>query len=265
MNKSSAGCTYSADVNDWIRWGGDPTMWCLVLHELSIDGHIWRCPHASVAEDTEGNAKCVFHLAPENIPEGENVTLALSNVLTASDNASDAWSRRLKQFIGATFDGLMLDDTVLAGEDDQPLYLIGATVTDGLTVSGPIRQQIIAALATFQGQTDCRDAMFEQETDFRKATFKHKVDFREATFKHEANFREATFADVVDFARTTFEHRVNFRKSTFQDRVNFDNATFDRRVVFSDATFKHSPDFQQTKFQERCQCCTKDPTSVVRH
>lgn len=228
-------------------------MWCIVLQELSIDGHIWRCPHAAVAKDTEENAKCVFHLAPENIPDGENLTLALSDVLTASDNASNAWSRRLKQFIGATFDGLTLDDTLLAAGDDQPLYLIGATVTDELTVSGPIRQHIIAALATFKGQTDFRDATFEQEADFRKATFENEVDFRDATFKHEAVFREATFADVVNFARSTFEHRVNFRMSTFQDKVDFDNATFDRKVVFSDATFKHRPDFQHTTFQERCQ------------
>lgn len=263
MNQSNVRCEYSADVNDWISWGGDPTMWCILLRELGIDGNIWRCPHAAVAEDGEGKTKCVFHLAPEYVPEDEDTSLALHDVLAACDCASAAWSTRLKQFIGGTFSGLSIDGTLLEAEENSPLYLIGSTFIDGLTISGEVQNQFCANLATFKGQTDFSEATFQQEAGFQKAMFEGDANFQGATFKQEVNFREATFAHKVDFTGATFKHRVTFRESIFQERVNFDKAEFDRRVVFSDANFTNIPDFKQTKFQDGCQCCSKDPTSIV--
>lgn len=241
-------------MNTWIAWGGDPTLWGIVLQELGVDGGDWNCPHAAIAEDAAGTAKCVFHLSPEEVPEGENASQALQDVLVASEGASNAWAKRLKQFIGAKFGALKLDNTQLTAANDQPLYLIGTTVTSDLTISGPHRHRIVATLATFEGRADFSNATFNKEADFQKTTFKREADFSEATFKREADFREATFVDVSSFTDVTFERRVNFRMATFMNEVNFENTTFARRLIFDDALFNREPNFDHTSFQDGCEC-----------
>lgn len=254
LTKDIGGCTYFADVTDWVSWGGDPTMWGIILRELGVDGTVWRCPHAAIAEDEAGHSRCIFHLTPEEVPNAEDKARELRDVLMASTSASEAWARRLNQFIGATFRTLMLHCPLSETTGDQPLYLIGASVAENLTISGPIRQRFVGTLAKFDGRTDFSNATFEREADFQKTKFGQDVDVQQTTFSREADFREATFEDKVNFTNATFKGKVNFRMTTFQDMVSFENVSFERSLDFSDARFKRKPNFKNTIFQDGCEC-----------
>lgn len=254
LTKTASTCEYSVDTYDWIRWGGDPTLWCLMLHELDVDGNVWRCPHVAVSEDRAGTPKCVFHLDPDEVPAGMNASRTLSEILAANDCDVDAGVPRLKQFVGATFGALAIDDTPYEITDDRPLYLIGATVTEELAITGSIPHRIVAPLAKFEGRTDLANATFKEEVDFQKSTFEQEADFREAIFEQEADFREVTFDQEANFAGSTFERKVNFQRAGFQETVDFTNVFFGRGLVFEDATFDSKPKFHEATFMDGCGC-----------
>lgn len=220
-------------------WGGDPILWGIVLEELDIPGYVWECPHPAVAKDRKGYSKCVFHLDPPEVPKGEDASQTLLDVLAANDGAPDTGAHRLKQFVGATFGTITIDGLPRSTEDDQPLYFIGASVINDLTVTGSISQSIDMTLATVSGSANFTDATFERDAIFRNINFQNRVGFDNVIFQRSAFFTDSKFAGPVYFLDTTF-----------RGRVCFEGVTFDRDAVTENVQFTADQDPDTTSFND---------------
>jgi hypothetical protein len=63
MDKPSCSCSYSADRDDWVDWGGHYKEWSTILDKLGVDGNEWDCPHDAVAT-VDSVSLCASHISP---------------------------------------------------------------------------------------------------------------------------------------------------------------------------------------------------------
>jgi hypothetical protein len=182
---------------------------------------------------------------------------------TDSDRVAEAFldqiaeaGRRPKQFVGARFDGLVLEHAILESSDNHPIDLRHARITgeldwryaivrQPLSFEGAIfRDSVRLDEVTFEGDAFFTGARFapERKAYFVEVAFTRDAIFYDVTFPGDTSFFSATFADRVDLVQTQFEY-VNFRKATFESRARFKQARFGH-AEFHAATFENGAEFE---------------------
>lgn len=239
-------CSYQLHVDEIPTGQREETMSGVrVTLDTNPEGY-WKCPHESL----DGSDLCLFHCPLEDRPEDLSATTEFVTVVQQTLSTYDRDERRQrKQFIGATFEALSIEDEVLDSSNNFPLDLRCATIeefrADSSTVCSPIdlRNATIGELnATnaewgrlFAQQAVIETAEFDQATLGRAYFDNTNIDlfrfyqtnldygnFHEARIKY-ANFLYGDFGEVGFFDAEI-------------DVATFFGATF-RGAYFNDANF----------------------------
>ena len=150
MCDGSKTCEYVARREDPSNWhGDDPDDW--VLDEeppLGLEQEEWECPH----EALDGRDYCVFHTAPEEVPdevdEGDRFVEAVNETSAVDDEET---ARRRKEFVGATFGAFDIEEATLDAGDEHPIRLDHATFAHGVNAEDTVfEHNVLATWARFK-------------------------------------------------------------------------------------------------------------------
>jgi len=243
-------CTFEFDVPDYATaysWYDRTPTWALqtggdTRQTPGIEDGTWHCPHDAV----DGFEQCPFHLQPD---DRTDVAINASRRLTAAVTEANTYDDPVKQtrhcqFIGAKFEELNLEQTVLGGNGRSTIDFrhaeFGVVACEKAEFGQPVRFDG----AVFDPGPDPAFAPGREVLDPKLSKVSFPIDFTHATFKDVANFRSAVFHEPALFRDATFENNAGFKRVRFYDHVSFLTADFEDIAMFNDGRFDRDARFQ---------------------
>ncbi len=192
----------------------------------------WQCPHQSLAD----HKRCIFHCPISERPADQSATETLITTIreTASHRRRDD-RRRRKQFIGATFETLALEEEVFDTTDNFPIDLRKATIEHLQAEHSTLRSPLDLRGATIDrvSATEAQwERVFAQQTEMVTAAFDQATIDRAYFDDAQIDRLRFYFATVQygDFKKITVD-RLNFLYGEFGEMAFFD-ATIDVATFF---------------------------------
>lgn len=243
-------CTHTFAVPSYDLPGDDRSegrRWMLTEDVPGVTDRVWSCPHDALPE----RDVCLFHCSPEERPPDLDETDAFRECLAQAAAADDQnRSRRLCQFVDATFEELALRGATVGGEVNHAINLAHAEVGESDWTDAVFRQPIRCSHATFSGPLAVRDARFERSVGFRNTTFEGDLQLRGAVFAGPATLKHADFRGDARLWYTQFEAHANFRQARFRREAYFEAVDFTDYARFSRATFEGETAFTLAEFDD---------------
>lgn len=228
-------CDYTAAVEDWISWGGDPDDWSAFLSHMDVQGDVWECPH----DKYDGFDRCVFHIPPDQMPEDLDEAQMLTDAVIAKE---------CTQFIGADFGAIEASEISI--DANQRLFLTGSSFS-GLQLNDvEFRCPVDLRYVRFSGESSFHETIFEEESDFKKSVFDERVSFRGSDFIDDTRFSYARFGAPADFSYAHFRDRVAFGNTGFSEASDFTEAVFEGRAMFGRVSFGSTSIFSKTVYED---------------
>jgi len=267
MSQSSE-CSYTVTQAEYNKWGGNTKEWSNILELLELNSDTWDCPHKAIKND-----RCIFHLQPKEVPSKLDEAEQLQQAIQRG-NKSDNGAYRFKQFLGANFGTLNLDDASLGTFDGDGIVFIGSSFhtisLENTYLSEPtyfnltelrsinfrnvnFNKSVYFSGAVFDGGACFECAHFGNEAVFIDANFRSNVLFDSAKFLGDADFADATFlrymghGEKSSFDNVEFIKSANFDSAEF-DVVSFNKADFNRWVEFGEAQFATKASLRHAEF-----------------
>lgn len=215
-------CTYVADKFEPKNWHADS------VKQWKLENDSWKCPHDALDRDGTENAEyCVFHTAPEKIPEDID---------------------QAEEFLRIVEDAEKNED----GKRDTSLELVGAVFTnfeiDKENMKGVLRDHTVRFdHSKFIGKFSATDVIFG-DISFDGVEFHNGAFFNGATFSGESSFNAVEFSGRNSFRNSEFQSLASFDSSCFNDGVSFNDAVFEGEVSFNPGYFSGDVSFISTKF-----------------
>lgn len=227
----SGSCSYRFDPSEWDKQHQPDT---------SVEG-VWDCPHDNHV-DTD---YCIFHLPMD---ERENLGVTDTDVRDAFLQKANSENGEMKQFIGAGFGDLALDDQNIGEGTGDAIDVRHATVDGRVDMSGSsVLQDFLIDCSDFR-QLEAPNSEFEGDVVFRECYFEGEVNFDGTRFGGNANFRQTDFDLDAEFSEAEFEGKADFRYSEFEGiRTLFHNVSFAEEARFNGSKFSDL-DFTRAKF-----------------
>ncbi|MEZ3165807.1 pentapeptide repeat-containing protein [Halorubrum ejinorense] len=243
-------CSHTFSVPSYDLPGDDRSegrRWMLTEDVPGVTDRVWSCAHDALPE----RDVCPFHCPPDERPPDLDETDAFRSCLARAATADDQRrSRRLCQFIDATFEELAFRGTTVGGEVNHAINLAHAEIGESDWTDATFRQPIRCSHATFTGPLTLRDARFERSGGFRNATFEGDVQLRGGVFAGPAVFKHADFRGDARLWYTQFEAHANFRRARFRDVAYFEAVDFTDYARFTRATFDGETTFKLAEFDD---------------
>lgn len=174
--------------------------------DTDSDGY-WHCSHT--AED--GEERCIFHLPPNqtNKNEASDRLINLINKTEQLDTRQD--QKRQRQFIGAQFDSLILDDQIIEGDNNLPidLRLMSASnmSCDNAAINPPLDIRD-SDIDNFRFRHGYCDRIYAQESNFSTVELDHTEITRAYFERTTADLTRLYFAsiDYGNFHQCEYTH-----------------------------------------------------------
>lgn len=204
----------------------------------------WSCPH-DAHEDSD---YCLFHMPPDERDINGVTDRMVQDTLVTKLKTGDPNER---VFYDAHVPALTISYVDVEGEDQHPVDLRHATITDGIVAQHSKFEETLdlrhATIGGFRAE-NCEfkegillaDAVIDGDTDFFEALVTGAdADFSRTEFNGLARFDEADFNDDVSFDGAVFNGEASFRGTLLYGTSNSigDNTTFDRAVFHNGVSF----------------------------
>jgi uncharacterized protein YjbI with pentapeptide repeats len=211
-----------------------------------------QCPH----DTYEDLNRCIFHLSKDERKEHGISDEDLRDEFMESISKEE---KENKEFIGAKFGDLDLEQEELVSGKNNPIKLIGAEIDGELNLSTAAIKQPFVLSGSEVRKSNFKDSDFDRDCEFWGVKFGGETDFTYANFEKDAEFWNADFHGETSFYASMFHMYAEFRNVRFRKKAQFKymeverdlemwDSVFDKRVSMESVEVDRSAEFRYTYY-----------------